>query len=116
MLSNPKKDGALRLPRGDCLTDPAPEHPEKAAMRILLEKAGVSVDYMTRRIGTYTEANKKGKITAHHWMFEVHNPTLLDTWPESDRTRSWVTVNEALIATEDRRMSHLALNNSSLIK
>ncbi|KAI7861532.1 hypothetical protein BDF14DRAFT_1868157 [Spinellus fusiger] len=113
MLRNPKKNNSLRLPRGDCLAENE-ERPENAAMRLLLEKAGVDVGYMTCRIGTYTEANKRGKIIAHHWMYEVHDPTLVDSWPGSEKERVWVTVNEALAASQDRRIAHLALNNCSL--
>ncbi|KAG0173032.1 hypothetical protein DFQ28_009070 [Apophysomyces sp. BC1034] len=115
MLSSRKRENALVLPRGECETD-TQETPENATIRVLLSEAGVSVSSLTQRVGTFTEANKKGKIIAHHWMYEVHDPTLVDTWAGSDRKRVWVTLNEALTATTDRRMAHLALNSCSLAR
>ncbi|KAF7731211.1 hypothetical protein EC973_000626 [Apophysomyces ossiformis] len=115
MLSSRKRANAFVLPRGECQID-LEETPEKATIRVLLEEAGVSVTSLTQRVGTFTEANKKGKIIAHHWMYEVHNPTLLDTWPGSDRQRVWIPLNEAITATKDRRMACLALNSCSLAR
>ncbi|KAI8368173.1 uncharacterized protein BYT42DRAFT_539300 [Radiomyces spectabilis] len=113
MLSSRKQEGALRLPRGQCNRD-TQEQPEAAALRVLHEEAGVSTNGLNCRVGTYTEANKKGNIIAHHWMYEVHASTLMDTWPASDRQRFWVSYKDALLATADRRMAHLALTNCSL--
>ncbi|GAN07583.1 hypothetical protein MAM1_0168d07083 [Mucor ambiguus] len=114
MLSSRKNEGAYVLPRDDCKTDPAEEHPEKAALRLLNEKAGVAATFLTSRVGSYSESNKKGKVIAHHWMYEVHAPTLLETWPNADRQRVWVPYEDALKATEKKRMSHLALEKCSL--
>ncbi|KAI7903613.1 uncharacterized protein BX663DRAFT_551308 [Cokeromyces recurvatus] len=116
MLESKKKKGTYVLPRDDCKTKPTEEHPEQAALRLLHEKAGVSTSYLSARIGSYSQANKKGKITAHHWMYEVHGPTLLKTWPNSNRQRVWVSYEEALKATENKRMSHLALERCSLAR
>ncbi|KAI9365136.1 hypothetical protein BD770DRAFT_377877 [Pilaira anomala] len=114
LLSSKKKEGAYVLPRDDCQTEPTEEHPEKAAIRLLHEKAGVAATFLSSRVGSYSESNKKGKVTAHHWMYEVNAPTLLETWPESDRKRVWVSYEDALKAVEGKRMSHLALTKCSL--
>ncbi|KAI8971220.1 hypothetical protein BDB01DRAFT_811763 [Pilobolus umbonatus] len=114
MLAGKKKEGVFVLPRDDCKVDPEEEHPEKAALRVLLEEAGVSADYLTRLIGSFDDTSKKGRVTAQHWMYEVHAPALLDTWSNADRERVWVTYEEALTATEKKKMSHLALEKCSL--
>lgn len=116
MLSSRKNEGAYVLPRDDCKTEPVEEHPEKAALRLLNEKAGVAATFLSSRVGSYSESNKKGKVIAHHWMYEVHAPTLLETWPNADRQRVWVPYEDALKATEKKRMSHLALEKCSLAK
>jgi ADP-ribose pyrophosphatase YjhB (NUDIX family) len=115
LLSSRKREGAYVLPRGDCNANPE-EHPEKAALRILQETAGASATFLTSRVGSYSEANKKGKVVAHHWMYEVHSPVFQNTWPESERQRVWVPYKDALAATENKRMSHLALQKCSLAK
>ncbi|KAI9484115.1 MAG: hypothetical protein EXX96DRAFT_560952 [Benjaminiella poitrasii] len=116
MLESKKKQGTYVLPRDDCKSKPLEEHPEKAALRLLHEKAGVSATFLTARVGSYSESNKKGKVIAHHWMYEVHGPTLLQSWPGVNRQRVWVPYEEALKATEKKRMSHLALEKCSLAK
>lgn len=85
MLASRKAEGAYRLPRGTCEKD---ETPEQALIRILHDVAGVQVEGVSSRVGTYVEANKKGKTVGHHWMYEVTNPTLL----KSDRQRVWVSL------------------------
>lgn len=106
MLGSRKDEKVLVVPRDDCQMD---EHPEKAAVRILHQKAGVDALFLSKRIGCFSESNKKGRVVAHHWMYEVHNPTLLDQWPESSRKRVWMTYEEALKASENKRMARLAL-------
>lgn len=88
MLSSRKTENAHRLPRGNCDEN---ETPEQAIVRVLHDEAGVQVDRIAQKVGTYTEANKKGKIVGHHWIYEVKNPKLLDTWPALDRKRVWVS-------------------------
>ncbi|GAA5807182.1 hypothetical protein MFLAVUS_000536 [Mucor flavus] len=114
MLSSRKKEGAYVLPRDDCQTEPTEEHPEKAAIRLLHEKAGVAATFLSSRVGSYAESNKKGRVIAHHWMYEVNAPTLLETWPDATRQRVWVPYSDALKATESKRMSHLALTKCTL--
>jgi predicted NUDIX family NTP pyrophosphohydrolase len=87
MLSSRKAENAFRLPRGNCEEN---ETPEQAVVRVLAAEAGIQVDKVAVRVGTYTEANKKGKIVGHHWMYEVQGYTLLDSWPALDRKRVWV--------------------------
>ncbi|KAI7902098.1 uncharacterized protein BX663DRAFT_511735 [Cokeromyces recurvatus] len=111
MLSSRKTEGVYRLPRGNCDKD---ETPEQAVVRILHDEAGVQVEKVDQKVGTYTEANKKGKIVGHHWMFEVRNPTLMDCWPALDRKRVWFTIEEAIAHSADRHIARLALNNCSL--
>ncbi|CAO3645707.1 unnamed protein product [Mucor hiemalis] len=89
MLSSRKAEGAFRLPRGNCEEN---ESPEDAVVRVLQQEAGIQVDKTAVRVGTYTEANKKGKIVGHHWMYEVNDYTLLDSWPALDRNRVWVSL------------------------
>ncbi|GAA5797831.1 hypothetical protein HPULCUR_003227 [Helicostylum pulchrum] len=102
MLSSRKKEGAYVLPRDDCQTEPTEEHPEKAAIRLLHEKAGVAATFLSSRVGSYAESNKKGKVIAHHWMYEVNAPTLLETWPDATRQRVWVN----FISREKKRVKH----------
>lgn len=130
MLSSRKSEGSYRLPRGNCDEN---ETPEEAVARVLHDEAGIQVDKVTLRVGTYTEANKKGKIVGHHWIFEVKDPKILDSWPALDRKRVWVsfllrgveyrltffllnqfTHEEAVAASADRHISRLALNSCSL--
>lgn len=94
MLGSRKKEGTYVLPRDDCQTE---EHPEKAAIRLLHEKAGVTATFLSNRVGTYSETNKKGKVIAQHWMYEANAPLLLETWPESDRQRVWVRYNKSYL-------------------
>ncbi|KAI8144563.1 hypothetical protein BJV82DRAFT_71487 [Fennellomyces sp. T-0311] len=109
LLSSRKREGALVLPRGDRNEETQESH-DAAAIRILREEAGIHVDKLSRRLGTYTEGNKRGKIVAHHTMYEVRDPKILKA---AERERVWVTFDRALAATLDRPMSHLALKNSS---
>jgi ADP-ribose pyrophosphatase YjhB (NUDIX family) len=88
MLSSRKAENAFRLPRGNCDEN---ETPEQAVVRVLHDEAGVQVENVSQKVGTYTEANKKGKIVGHHWIYEVTNPTLLESWPALDRKRVWVS-------------------------
>ncbi|KAI8971803.1 hypothetical protein BDF20DRAFT_886529 [Mycotypha africana] len=111
MLSSRKTEGSYRLPRGNCDEN---ETPEQAVIRVLHDEAGVEVEKISQKVGTYTEANKKGKIVGHHWMFEVTNPKLLDSWPALDRKRVWFTLEEAVAASSDRHIARLALNDCSL--
>lgn len=90
MLASRKDENILVLPRDDCNVDQQ-EHPEKAAIRLLHDKAGIEAHYLAKRLGCFSESNKKGRVVAHHWMYEVHNPILLDDWPESNRKRVWVS-------------------------
>lgn len=95
------------LPRGDCNQK---DDPAQAALRILFEEAGVFASQVNCCVGTYTDANKKGKIVAHNWMYEVHDALLLETWPSSEqRKREWVCKNgressDVLIRHETKRM------------
>ena len=126
LLASRKREGALVLPRGD-RNEETQESPEAAAIRILREEAGIHVDKLSRRLGTYTEGNKRGKIIAHHNMYELQDPRVIKA---TERERVWVSVHtplfilcadngtkvtydRALAATLDRPMSHLALKNSS---
>lgn len=106
MLSSRKKEGAYVLPRDDCQTEPTEEHPEKAAIRLLHEKAGVAATFLSSRVGSYAESNKKGRVIAHHWMYEVNAPTLLETWPDATRQRVWV--NLYLVK---KKVKHWLFNN-----
>lgn len=87
MIESRKNKDVFVLPRDDCHPQ---EHPEKAAIRLLHDKAGINTNYLSKRVGCFSESNKKGRVVAHHWMYEVHNPKLLDNWPESNRKRVWV--------------------------
>lgn len=90
LISSRKREGAFVLPRGDCNEA---EEPAQAALRIIFEEAGVFASQVSCRVGTFTEANKKGNIVAHNWMYEVHDAMLLENWPASkQRNRKWVCV------------------------
>ncbi|CEJ03927.1 hypothetical protein RMCBS344292_17900 [Rhizopus microsporus] len=106
MIESRKNKDTFVLPRDDCHPQ---EHPEKAAIRLLHDKAGIDTNYLSKRVGCFSESNKKGRVVAHHWMYEVHNPKLLDNWPESNRKRVWMIHEEALKASENKRMAYLAL-------
>ncbi|CEG83983.1 hypothetical protein RMATCC62417_17841 [Rhizopus microsporus] len=111
MLSSRKKEGAYRLPRGSCKKD---EKPEEAILRVLREEAGIEAEKIKQRVGTYTEANKKGKTVAHHWLYEVTDVKVLESWPAEDRKRVWFTIEESIAASADRHISRLALHSCSL--
>ncbi|KAI9246693.1 hypothetical protein BDA99DRAFT_576517 [Phascolomyces articulosus] len=127
LLTSRKREGALVLPRGD-RNDDAQETSEEAVIRILYEEAGIRIiNQSPKRLGTYTEGNKRGKIIAHHWMYEFSDAKLIQSIPprklitnaegeqveQKQRELVWVPYNEALAATLDRPMSHLALKSSS---
>ncbi|CAO3699401.1 unnamed protein product [Rhizopus stolonifer] len=88
MLSSRKSESALRLPRGDCREN---ETPEQAVLRVLRDEAGIETENIKQRVGTYTKANKKGKIVCHHWIYEITEPKVLEFWPAVDRQRIWVS-------------------------
>lgn len=113
MISSQKREGAYVLPRGDCKLE-TNESFEDCAKRILKEKACIEAKGLSRRIGTYAEANKRGKTVGQHCMFEVTDFTVLSASKDYNRERVWVEYNRALMATQDRPMSHLALTNSTL--
>ncbi|KAG2215058.1 hypothetical protein INT45_006295 [Circinella minor] len=127
MLTSRKREGALVLPRGERNED-SQETSEEAALRIIYEEAGIRVIHQSpKHLGTYCEANKRGKTIAHHWMYEIRDAKLIQTTPptktitnsegqqvvQKHRDVVWVPYGEALNATLDRSMSHLALQNSS---
>jgi hypothetical protein len=114
MLSSRKSEGAYRLPRGNCDEN---ETPEEAVVRVLHDEAGIQVEKVTQRVGTYTEANKKGKIVGHHWIFEVSDPKILDSWPALDRKRVWVSLFRVIYVGISTDIFFLfCLNISSLMK
>lgn len=73
------------------MTEPQVEAPESAACRVAWEVAGVRGD-LKKKVGTFTEAGKKGKINAYNWMYEMEIYKMEDTWPEQDRKRVWVSL------------------------
>lgn len=128
MLTSRKRQGALVLPRGERAEG---EEAEAAALRILQEEGSMQATGLLNRLGTYIEANKRGKTIAHHWMYEIPytRTTIITKRPPlpssssssqeeeiNERTRVWVTFEQALEATMDRPMSRLALTNSSFAK
>ncbi|KAI8888707.1 hypothetical protein K501DRAFT_172461 [Backusella circina FSU 941] len=114
MLSSNKFENVYCLPKGICETEE--ETHEEAIIRCLHDEAGLQVEKVNRRIGTYTEANKRGKIVAHHWMYEVLDPTLMESWPALDREREWFSFRDAIGYSSEHHISRLALNNSKLGK
>ena len=72
------------------MTEPQVEAPESAACRVAWEVAGVRGD-LKKKVGTFTEAGKKGKINAYNWMYEMEIYKMEDSWPEQDRKRVWVS-------------------------
>ncbi|CAO3643696.1 unnamed protein product [Cunninghamella blakesleeana] len=113
MVSSQKREGAYVLPRGDCNLEKN-ESFEDCALRTLKEKACIEAKGFSRRIGTFAEASKRGKTVGHHTMFEVTDFTVLSASKDYSRERVWVEYNRALMATQDRPMSHLALTSSTL--
>ncbi|ORY97182.1 hypothetical protein BCR43DRAFT_562709 [Syncephalastrum racemosum] len=114
LLTSRKREGKLVLPRGDCEEN---ESVDVAVSRILNAEAGIREKQAPRRLATYTEANKRGKIVAHHTMFELNDAALLDQWPSmKERQRVWATYEQALVALEERPYSVMALKQSSLAR
>lgn len=130
MLTSRKRQGALVLPRGERAEG---EEADAAALRVLQEEGSIQATGVLNRLGTYIEANKRGKTIAHHWMYEIPytRTTIITKRPplptssaalqgedeeNNERTRVWVTFEQALQATMDRPMSRLALTNSSFAK
>lgn len=89
LVSSLKREGAWVLPKGPCMTEPQAEAPESAACRIAWEAGGVR-GAIKKKVGTFTEAGKRGKINAYNWMYEMQVFKLEDAWPEQDRKRVWV--------------------------
>lgn len=88
MVQSKKKKDTFVLPRDNCAEF---EDPKTAALRLLNEKAGVTIDSIENQIGTFKDVNKKGRITANHYLYEVHDITFLDNWKDSNkRQRVWV--------------------------
>ncbi|KAG2182404.1 hypothetical protein INT43_007334, partial [Umbelopsis isabellina] len=115
LLASRKREGAWVLPKGPCMTEPQPEAPESAACRIAWETCGIR-GTINKKVGTFTEAGKRGKINAYNWMYEMQVDKLEDNWPDHDRQRIWVSYEDALRATADRPISLLALKHCSLSK
>ncbi|KAI7877732.1 hypothetical protein K492DRAFT_165626 [Lichtheimia hyalospora FSU 10163] len=129
MLTSRKRQGALVLFRGERAEG---EEADAAALRVLQEEGSIQATGLLNRLGTYIEANKRGKTIAHHWMYEIPytRTTIITKRPPlptqqsssqedeeiNERTRVWVTFEQALEATMDRPMSRLALTNSSFAK
>ncbi|CAO3677625.1 unnamed protein product [Umbelopsis ramanniana] len=113
LVSSLKREGAWVLPKGPCMTEPQVEAPESAACRVAWEVAGVRGD-LKKKVGTFTEAGKKGKINAYNWMYEMEIYKMEDTWPEQDRKRVWVSYEDAMRATADRPIAQLAIKHCSL--
>jgi hypothetical protein len=74
------------------MTEPQPEAPESAACRIAWEASGIR-GTISKKVGTFTEAGKRGKINAYNWMYEMQVDKLEDNWPNNDRQRIWVYMN-----------------------
>jgi 8-oxo-dGTP pyrophosphatase MutT (NUDIX family) len=92
LLASRKREGAWVLPKGLCMTEPQPEAPESAACRIAWEASGIR-GTISKKVGTFTEAGKRGKINAYNWMYEMQVDKLEDNWPNNDRQRIWVYMN-----------------------
>lgn len=89
MIQSKKKKDVYVLPRDDCKEA---EAPKDAALRLLNAKAGVTIDAVDKEIGTFEDVNKKGRLTANHHLYEVHDITFIDNWKNSDRQRVWVCI------------------------
>ncbi|KAH8556324.1 hypothetical protein BGW37DRAFT_416710, partial [Umbelopsis sp. PMI_123] len=113
LVSSLKREGAWVLPKGACMAEPQVEAPESAACRVAWETAGIR-GAIKKKVGTFTEAGKRGKINAYNWMYEIQVYKIEDEWPGQDRKRIWVSYEDALQATTDRPISQLAIKHCSL--
>lgn len=78
------------------MTEPQMEAPESAACRVAWESSGVR-GVIKKKVGTFTEAGKRGKINAYNWMYEMQVYRMEDSWPEQDRQRVWVSTWQILV-------------------
>ncbi|KAF7729015.1 hypothetical protein EC973_005046 [Apophysomyces ossiformis] len=119
LISSRKNVNTWVLPKGGWETD---ETQEQAALRETWEEAGVKGN-ITRHIGVFAERTKKGKVKAHHWIYELEIQEVVKKFPEKKkRERRWFTYDEALLAArapyihEAIRMSSLAPEAQELLQ
>ncbi|KAG0746913.1 hypothetical protein G6F57_007261 [Rhizopus arrhizus] len=112
LISSRKNKDAWVLPKGGWEQDETQQH---AAQRETWEEAGIK-GTIVRQLGVFEErTNKKRRLKAHHWIFEMHIEEVVKKFPErKKRERRWFTLQEALIATKTHRYLQEALLQSSL--
>ncbi|KAG0749557.1 hypothetical protein G6F57_003375 [Rhizopus arrhizus] len=112
LISSRKKNNAWVLPKGGWESDETQQH---AAQRETWEEAGIK-GTIVKQLGVFEErTKKKGKLKAHHWIFEMHIDEVVKKFPErKKRERRWFTLEEALIVTKKHRYIQEALLCSSL--
>ncbi|RCH79283.1 hypothetical protein CU098_005721 [Rhizopus stolonifer] len=112
LISSRKNKDAWVLPKGGWEQDETQQH---AAQRETWEEAGIK-GTIVKQLGVFEElTNKKRRLKAHHWIFEMHIEEVVKKFPErKKRERRWFTLHEALIATKTHRYIQEALLKSSL--
>ncbi|KAI7863408.1 NUDIX hydrolase domain-like protein [Spinellus fusiger] len=118
LISSRKKANAWVLPKGGWETN---ETKEQAALRETWEEAGVK-GVIYRHVGVFVDKSNKGKVKAHHWVYELEIYEVMKKFPErKKRERRWFTYEESLLAVkspfikEALRMSSLNPMNSPLL-
>ncbi|KAG0170179.1 hypothetical protein DFQ28_002244 [Apophysomyces sp. BC1034] len=110
LISSRKNVNTWVLPKGGWETN---ETQEQAALRETWEEAGIKGN-ITRHVGVFAEKTKKGKVKAHHWIYELEIQEVVKKFPEKKkRERRWFTYDEALLATRAPYI-HEAIRMSSL--
>ncbi|KAI9359785.1 NUDIX hydrolase domain-like protein [Pilaira anomala] len=92
LISSRKNKNAWVLPKGGWERDETQKH---AAQRETWEEAGIK-GTITRQIGVFEErTNKKRKLKAHHWIFEMIIEEVAKKFPEKKkRERRWVSLRK----------------------
>ncbi|KAI9030792.1 NUDIX hydrolase domain-like protein [Phycomyces nitens] len=97
LISSRKNADAWVLPKGGWEVN---ETKEQAALRETWEEAGVK-GIIYKHIGVFADKTNKGKVKAHHWVYELEIQEVVKKFPErKKRERRWFTYEEALLAVQ----------------
>lgn len=90
-----------------------------SATKEALEEAGITGRVSKRRIGRYEYKKWGGRCLVTVFLMRVS--TVLDSWPEMDRERRWVSVSKAKKMVDEKKLKKIVskvphLVSSDLLK